>query len=144
MQIPPPIKRRSGAFISRIVTSLLALALSNATFHLWQNSFIPTFGLSLNILAYVAQAIGSSVGVCLDYHGHAHVYRPTTIQKRTLSQQVGFYMWRIRFLPVGLGAFILTYEWLGFNYVLSSCLAAVPGWLVSYRQIENHFLKDEI
>jgi len=140
MDFPPPITRRGGTFMSRMLTSLLALALSNVLFYLWQIGFISTFGLSLNVLAYVAQAVGSSVGACLDYFGHAHVYHQSDSAVR-LPRQWQFYVRRIVFLPVGLATFILTYEWWGLPYVLSSCLSSAVGWAAGYTSIEKLFQK---
>ncbi len=139
MQTASTKKCRGGTLASRIVTSLLALALSNVLFYLWQVGLIPTFGISLNLLAYLAQAAGSSVGASLDYFGHGRIYQ-RSISGGKKPKQWQFYAKRIFFLPVGFATFVIAYELMDINYLLSSILASAAGWAAGYKSIEKLYV----
>jgi putative flippase GtrA len=140
MKTASTIKCRGGTLASRIVTSLLALALSNVLFYLWQVGLIPTFGISLSLLAYLAQAAGSSAGACLDYLGHSRIYQGS-VEGAKKPKQWQFYAKRIFFLPVGFVTFVVAYELLDISYLLSSILASVAGWVAGYKSIDKLFME---
>jgi hypothetical protein len=122
-----------------MVTTLLALALSNVLFFLWEERWIPSFNLSLHMLAYVAQAVGSSIGAFLDYRGHSIVYEDSDSSLHTRLREWKFYALRIALLPAGLGTFMLAYEWHNLSYLTSSSFAAAVGWASGYTFFDKLF-----
>jgi hypothetical protein len=132
---------RGGSFLSRIISTIVALTVSNLLFYLGDDTLV-AIGISHYLLPYLAKAVGGLSGTITEYAGNAATYR--YVVKREfggIKEFVGFYVVAALISILGLLPFIILIEWCKASFLVSSISASTVSWFLGRKHIDAFMRK---